>query len=86
MNNIASNENQNNKNLEKLFLFILQIKEFREYMEKEDEKIIECYLINNDMVNLYLKNANINKCLNCIDNYKRSNNISSYSDLFSENN
>ena len=72
------------KNYENLFLFILQKKEIEEYMDKEDEKTIECYLINNDIVNLYLKNEKISYFFECIDNYKSSKQISNYSDLFNE--
>ena len=84
MDNIISKENQNNKNFESLLLFILQIKEIKECIEKDYEKIMECYLINNDIINLYLKNAKISSCIKCIDDYKRKNNNLSYSGLCKE--
>ena len=81
MNNFLSKEN--NKYLENLLLLILQEKEIKEYMEKQD-KILDCYLINNDMMNIYLKNEKISDCMNYIDIYKEKRRISNYSDLYNE--
>ena len=80
------NQNKDNKNLENLLLFILQIKEIKEYLEQKekDEKTIECYLINNDIANLYLKKEQLSNYNEYVDNYKIYNNISSYSDLYNE--
>ena len=86
MDNFLANENKNNKYLENLLLFILQMKEIKEYMEKENEKIIECYLINHDIINLYFINEKFFYCNNCIDDYKNENKISHYSDLYNEYN
>ena len=73
-----------NKYLENLAIFILQMKEIKDYMVKKGEAILECYLLNNDMINLYLKNEKISDCINYIDDYKKSFNIQKYNDLYNE--
>ena len=86
MNNFLSDEKKTNKYLENLLLLILQKKKIKEYIYSHMDSASEfdCYLINNDAINLYLKNEKISDCIKIIDNYKEKQNISKYNDLYNE--
>ena len=85
MDNNLPNEKINDKQLENLLLLILQMKEIKEFMDKKEVITLNCYLINKDMINLYLKNEKISECQIHIDKYKIKQKISNYENLYNEN-